>query len=339
MQLAFLSGLTFTIDSNGDTTTSVGEWTDVNSEGNNESINAGTYSLAVNSGTELSLGSLPNEIFSTSIENISLLGWNSLLSSIASIILDIGISPSVVDTTVTDHAISNAQSFLQQQDKFLEEAGSAVDRIAELKTFSSDVLKSDFDKNLYNLEFGALQTFLFDLSQGSYNSIPLFDSNGTVPFATRGSDFSVDLGSGENLNLKNLALLTAITFDLNANGDANTTDGSWNDANEGGDNSEISAGIYSFAVSTGKILQLESISSQAIISSLENIVTLRSINGQKQQELNLLIDHNGTDLGGDHNGTDPDRSQWYPRIAGFCTHYESSRNFDRWIRTSGLVRS
>ena len=277
MQLAFLSGQTFTIDSNGDTTTSEGEWTDVNSEGNNESINAGTYSLAVNSGTELSLGSLPNEIFSISIENISLLrAHNSLLSSIASLLLDLGISPSVVDTAVADHAISNAQSFLQQQDKFLEEAGSAIDRIAELKTFSGDFLKSDFDKNLYNLEFGALQTFLFDLSQGSYNSIPLFDSNGTVPFATRGSDFSVDLGSGENLNLKNLALLTAITFDLNANGDANTTDGSWNDANEGGDNSEISAGIYSFAVSTGKILQLESISSQAIISSLENIVTLRS---------------------------------------------------------------
>ena len=27
--------------------------------------------------------------------------------------------------------------------------------------------------------------------------------------------------------------------------------------------------------------------------------------------------------GGDQNGT--------PRIAGFCTHYESSRNFDRWM--------
>jgi flagellin-like hook-associated protein FlgL len=306
LQLAFLSGLTFTVNSNGDTTTTLGEWTDVNSGGNGASVNAGIYSLAVDSGTQLSLGALPTEIFSMALENISVLrAHNSNKLLIANVKIDIGISPNVVDPSVSGYQISNTQSFLQLQDKFLEKAGTTIDRIAELKAFTGDVLKSDFEKYLFNLEFSELQNLLFDFSQGSYNNLTLFDSNGTVPFASRGSNVLIDLGGGENLEIKKLALLTAVTFEIDANGEANTTLATWNDINEGGDNFEITSGTYSFAVNDGKNLLLESITNNAIISALENISTLRSINAEKQQDLNLLVDQNSTSpgSGGDHNGT------------------------------------
>ena len=49
--------------------------------------------------------------------------------------------------------ISNATSFLQVQDGILDSAGKIVDRMAELKALSQDVLKNSSDIANYNSEF------------------------------------------------------------------------------------------------------------------------------------------------------------------------------------------
>ena len=52
--------------------------------------------------------------------------------------------------------IDNAISFLQVQDGVLESSGKILDRMAELKALSQDVLKNDSDIANYNAEFQKL---------------------------------------------------------------------------------------------------------------------------------------------------------------------------------------
>ena len=53
--------------------------------------------------------------------------------------------------------IDNAISFLQVGDGVLESAGKILDRMAELKALSQDVLKNSSDIANYNAEFQNLQ--------------------------------------------------------------------------------------------------------------------------------------------------------------------------------------
>ena len=60
-----------------------------------------------------------------------------------------------------ENNVSNAISFLQVQDGVLESAGKIVDRMAELKALSQDVLKNSSDIANYNSEFRTLQVQLY----------------------------------------------------------------------------------------------------------------------------------------------------------------------------------
>ena len=55
--------------------------------------------------------------------------------------------------TGVEKNIDNAISFLQVQDGVLESAGKILDRMAELKALSQDVLKNSSDIANYNAEF------------------------------------------------------------------------------------------------------------------------------------------------------------------------------------------
>ena len=59
--------------------------------------------------------------------------------------------------TGVEKNIDNAISFLQVQDGVLESAGKILDRMAELKALSQDVLKNSSDIANYNAEFQNLQ--------------------------------------------------------------------------------------------------------------------------------------------------------------------------------------
>ena len=79
--------------------------------------------------------------------------------------------------------IGNAISFLQVQDGILENAASIVDRMAELKALSQDVLKNSSDIENYNKEFATLQQQLFQMADTTFNGVSLFaryDNNGTA---------------------------------------------------------------------------------------------------------------------------------------------------------------
>ena len=70
--------------------------------------------------------------------------------------------------------VANAGSFLQTQDGALKTAGKVLERIAELKTLSTDVTKSASDIANYDTEFTALKAQLTSVTAEKFNGVALF---------------------------------------------------------------------------------------------------------------------------------------------------------------------
>ena len=70
--------------------------------------------------------------------------------------------------------VANAVSFLQTQDGSMKTSGKILERIAELKTLSTDVTKSASDVANYNTEFTALKLELTNQTTNTFNGVALF---------------------------------------------------------------------------------------------------------------------------------------------------------------------
>ena len=86
-------------------------------------------------------------------------------------------------TDATSTNVANAASFLQTQDGGLKTAGKVLERIAELKTLSTDVTKSATDVANYDVEFTALKAQLTSLATGTFNGVTMFGGT-TLAVAT-----------------------------------------------------------------------------------------------------------------------------------------------------------
>ncbi|MCE9610075.1 MAG: hypothetical protein K8R23_07685 [Chthoniobacter sp.] len=86
-------------------------------------------------------------------------------------------------TDAASNNVANAISFLQTQDGSLKTSGSILQRIAELKTLSTDVTKSVSDVANYNTEFAALQAELTNQATNTFNGVSLF-GGGTLSVQT-----------------------------------------------------------------------------------------------------------------------------------------------------------
>jgi flagellin len=70
--------------------------------------------------------------------------------------------------------VANAISFLQTQDGAMKTSGKILERIAELKTLSTDVTKSASDIANYDTEFTALKAELTNQTTNTFNGVDLF---------------------------------------------------------------------------------------------------------------------------------------------------------------------
>jgi flagellin len=86
-------------------------------------------------------------------------------------------------TDATSTNVANAVSFLQTQDGGLKTAGKVLERVAELKTLSTDVTKSADDIANYDAEFTALKDELTSLATGKFNNVDLY-GGGSLTVAT-----------------------------------------------------------------------------------------------------------------------------------------------------------
>ena len=173
--------------------------------------------------------------------------------------------------------IGNAISFLQVQDGVLESAGKIVDRMAELKALSQDVLKNSSDIANYNAEFKNLQVQLHQMGDTKFNGVSLFATTkvagGNATFNTVGSGNTVSIytsengGSGSVVSINKATMLAALTID--------TSDVSAKKAFQ-----DVTGNVKSFAASTvSGAISLGSVSVGVYSQALQNIATLRAENG------------------------------------------------------------
>ena len=178
--------------------------------------------------------------------------------------------------------IDNAISFLQVQDGVLESAGKILDRMAELKALSQDVLKNDSDIANYNAEFKNLQVQLHQMSETTFNGVSLFattNSTGSVTFNTAGSGNTVSIftsatGEGGSIvSINKTALLAALTIDATS-GNVAVKKTFQDAATDGTDQ------IRSFGSATvGGAFELGDVSVAVFTQALQNVATLRAENG------------------------------------------------------------
>ena len=180
--------------------------------------------------------------------------------------------------TGVEKNIDNATSFLQVQDGVLESAGKIIDRMAELKALSQDVLKNSSDIANYNAEFKNLQVQLYQMSETKFNGVSLFattkSGGGDATFNTVGSGNTVSIftsatgESGSVVSISKASMLAALTIDA-----ANVSSKkAFQDAGTGE--------IRSFgSATTGAAFQLSDVSVAVFTQALQNVATLRAQNG------------------------------------------------------------
>src|SRR5215472_16392782 len=72
--------------------------------------------------------------------------------------------------------VGNAISFSQTQDGFLQQVGTALNRMSELSVLAQDSTKTSTDDALYQAEFSKLATYINDLATKDFNGVSLFDA-------------------------------------------------------------------------------------------------------------------------------------------------------------------
>jgi len=193
------------------------------------------------------------------------------------------LTSSISRTKATISNIQNSLSFGEVQDGALQAGARIVDRLAELKTLSLDVMKSDTDVENYNTEFRALQQQLHAITTESFNGVSLFASTTTADGAmTFGTDkhtvsiFTSDRGAaGSVVSLNKSALMSALTF-------TSLTDAA---------NAATGSGITIAASTSATAIDIGDISVSFFTNALENIATLRAENGATMTRLQFAEDH------------------------------------------------
>ena len=104
------------------------------------------------------------------------------LMTLVGLAISMKLSSSIARSRAASSNIQNAQSFASVQDGVLQAAANIMDRMAELKSFSFDVMKSSQDVENYNTEFKSLQSQLKSLTVEKFNGVSLFNNNSTSKF-------------------------------------------------------------------------------------------------------------------------------------------------------------
>jgi flagellin len=164
-----------------------------------------------------------------------------------------------------ENNVADANSFLQTQDGALSVAGSILDRMSQLETLYQDPTKNTSDLANYDSEFTQLQSELTTLTSQTFNGVSLFSTGGTS-LTVYTTD---DLSTGNAVSVSQQAL-------------ASTSSG-------------IGALTASSVTSLGSSLG----GLTTITTAIQNVATMRAVNGAEQSRLNFantLLTTNQTNL-------------------------------------------
>jgi flagellin len=185
--------------------------------------------------------------------------------------------------------VGNAISFLQVQDGILESSGKILDRMAELKALSQDVLKNSSDIANYNSEFKNLQVQLHQMASTKFNGVSLFGGTEVFGSATTASmkEIITSADGSVKVSINQSLLLSALTIDITDTTAPSLGSAAYDTAGNGtADGNKKVANVYTFAAATtSDAIELASIDAGVYTKALENIATLRSENGASVSRL------------------------------------------------------
>ncbi len=200
------------------------------------------------------------------------------------------LSASINRTSASIANIQNARSFAEVQDGSLEAGARIIDRMAELKSLSLDVLKSASDKANYNTEFQALQQQLYQIGNEMFNGVSLFATTNELGAAAKFGDAagahtisvytSSEGSAGSRVSLNKALLMSAVTF-LSA---TSTT------ANVFADNNGVTTKSLA-AKDAANSIGIDELGISFFTAALENIATLRAQNGATTVRMDFAEDH------------------------------------------------
>ena len=101
--------------------------------------------------------------------------------------------------------VSDATSFSQTQDGYLQQVNTAFSRMSELAVEAQDVTKTTNDRALYQQEYTALGAYIDNVSTQSFNGVSLFDG-ATLNVTTDPGGDTYDM---VGVNLSNTSYTTA----------------------------------------------------------------------------------------------------------------------------------
>jgi flagellin len=192
---------------------------------------------------------------------------NSSYDDAGGLAVSMKLSASIRRTEATQSNVSNALAFLETQDGVLKIADKVVSRMSELAQLATDVTKSSDDRGLYQTEMDTLKSQLQSMLTEKFNGISLFEGSGgsTLATGTNGTYLTVvaSEGGGQTIGISqtNLAFVS-------------------HSSSIGAVGSGIS--ITSAASALSAVTTLT--------GAIQNLATLRAINGAEQSRLNFAAD-------------------------------------------------
>lgn len=119
----------------------------------------------------------------------------------------ISLTAQIGQTNAAEANVTNALSFAQTQDGYLQQVGSALDQMASLAIEAQDGTMSSSEQTDYEGEFTALANYITDTAQKTFNGISLFAGTGvTVTTDGDGTTFAM---AGVNLSANAYAAATS----------------------------------------------------------------------------------------------------------------------------------
>jgi flagellin len=115
----------------------------------------------------------------------------------AGLAVSMGLTAQIARTNAAQGNVSNAVSYNQTQDGYLQQVNTALTRMSELTVSAQDVTKTTSDRALYQQEFSTLQGYITDVSKKDFNGVSLF-SGGSLAVTTDG-DGTTFSNTGVNL--------------------------------------------------------------------------------------------------------------------------------------------
>jgi flagellin len=133
----------------------------------------------------------------------------------------IALTAQIGQTNAANDNVSNALSFSQTQDGYLQQVGAALDQMSTLAVEAQDPTKSSSQLADYNTEYKALAAYITSTGNATYNGVSLF--SGTDGTTTGGLKITTD-GTGDTFTMTAVNL-TAAAYTGATGGDISTSTG------------------------------------------------------------------------------------------------------------------